>query len=265
MAKATKEIKQMATLCDVFIVVLDARCPISSYNEDFDLISPNKPRLFVITKSDLMDASKKERINKRFGSSNILWLDLRKAKSRNLILNKLKSLMKDKIQKNREKGIINTKIKSFVLGVPNAGKSTLINLMAQNSKLKVADYPGVTRNVQWVNVDNTYLFLDTPGILLPKFDDQEVAVKLATIGSIKTDIFPLFFMAKNIYLLISKYYPDKIEQLGTLACEDEVQAYNQLVTLAINKNFKINNKPDLNKVCAWFINWAKKLTGVTYD
>lgn len=167
MAKAVREIKENATLADIFLIVLDARIPISSYNEDFDNIAPQKPRLFVITKSDLMDKSKKEKIQKRFQNEKLLWLDLRQPKSRNQILNQLKILSQAKIKKDKEKGFLTSNIKVFVLGVPNAGKSTLINLMSQKKSLKVANYPGVTRVKKWVISDNFY-FMDTPGILLPK-------------------------------------------------------------------------------------------------
>nr|WP_318026929.1 ribosome biogenesis GTPase YlqF [Mycoplasmopsis bovis] len=171
MAKGMREIKENASLADVFIIVLDARCPISSYNEDFDSISPSKPRLFIITKSDLMDVSKKATIEKRFGSSMLLWLDLRNPKSKNIIINKLKKITESKVAKDKQKGLINSRIKAFVMGIPNAGKSTLINLVSNKKSLQVANYPGVTRAKKWVTVDN-FFFMDTPGILLPKLTDQ---------------------------------------------------------------------------------------------
>lgn len=269
MAKGLKDIKENATLADVFIIVLDARCPISSYNEDFDAIAPQKPRLFIITKSDLMDKNKKVKIQKRFGDENVLWLDLRQVKSRNLILNKIKFITKVKVEREKAKGMIASKIKVFVLGVPNAGKSTLINLMSQKNSLKVANYPGVTRNKQWIIFDN-YYFMDTPGILLPKLEDQEAAVKLALVGSIDINSFPISLLCNHFLEVIFKYYPNLLKNefkldLDNIEKIDEVVAYNIFNNIAKNKNFKKDNKVDLDKTYKYFINWVRNLKNVTFD
>lgn len=269
MAKAMREIKENATLADIFLIVLDARIPISSYNEDFDNIAPQKPRLFVITKSDLMDKSKKEKIQKRFQNEKLLWLDLRQLKSRNQILNQLKVLSQSKIKKDKEKGFLTSNIKVFVLGVPNAGKSTLINLMSQRKSLKVANYPGVTRVKKWVISDNFY-FMDTPGILLPKHEDQSAAIKLAMIGSIETNIFPQRFLAENFLKVIVKYYPNKIKEEFNIDIESkddlsETEAYNIVVQIADNKNFKVDKKIDFDRTYKYILNWIKNLKNVTFD
>lgn len=269
MAKAMREIKENATLADIFLIVLDARIPISSYNEDFDNIAPQKPRLFVITKSDLMDKSKKEKIQKRFQNEKLLWLDLRQPKSRNQILNQLKILSQAKIKKDKEKGFLTSNIKVFVLGVPNAGKSTLINLMSQKKSLKVANYPGVTRVKKWVISDNFY-FMDTPGILLPKHEDQSAAIKLAMIGSIETNIFPQRFLAENFLKVIVKYYPNKIKEEFNIDIEakddlSETEAYNLVAQIANNKNFKVDKKIDFDRTYKYILNWIKNLKNVTFD
>ncbi|WP_029512630.1 ribosome biogenesis GTPase YlqF [Mycoplasmopsis iners] len=268
MAKATREIKENVSIADLFIIVLDARCPISSYNEDFDSIAPQKPRLFVITKVDLMDKSKKELIQKRFAGSKVLWLDLKQHKARLQIIKAVKDLMKNKIAREREKGFLLTKIRVFVMGVPNAGKSTLINLVSQKKSLKVANQPGVTRVKKWVAVDDIY-FMDTPGILLPKLTDQEAAVKLAMIGSIETSIFPLRFLADNYLKIICQYYLDKLNSHFNVAVTDreidEAKAYNIFAEIAIKKGYRINNKPDFTRIYKEFITWVRDLKGVTYD
>ncbi|QGZ97323.1 ribosome biogenesis GTPase YlqF [Mycoplasma sp. NEAQ87857] len=265
MAKAMKEIKENANLANVFIIVLDARCPISSYNEDFDQIAPQKPRLFIITKSDLMDKSKKQIIEKRFSTEHLLWLDLRKQSAKKIILNKLKQIMADKIASDRKKGLIQSRIKSFVVGIPNCGKSTLINLVSEKAKLKVANYPGVTREKKWV-VNGEFLFMDTPGILLPKFTDQEVAIKLLTIGSIKSDSFPLEFIATKMWALISKYYPQKLEQLGFKPSFSDTEIYGLFHEYAEKFGFyKEKSRLDLTKAQNHFVNWCKNLKDVTYD
>ncbi|WP_036438051.1 ribosome biogenesis GTPase YlqF [Mycoplasmopsis gallinarum] len=271
MAKAIREIKENAQLADIFIIVLDARCPISSYNEDFDQIAPHKPRLFVITKSDLMDSSKKSAISKRFGDENLLWLDLRQQKNKNVIINQVKKMAQTKIAKDRAKGLLISKIKVFVMGIPNAGKSTLINLVSQKKSLKVANFPGVTRNQKWVQVNDSLFFLDTPGILLPKLNDQEAATKLAMIGSIETNFFPLRFLANNYLKIILEYYPNKFTKEFNINLDEfdnefsEVKAHNIFFKIAINKQYKNDNKADLTRVYKEFINWVKNLKGVTYD
>ncbi|MEI2462411.1 ribosome biogenesis GTPase YlqF [Mycoplasmopsis felis] len=265
MAKGFREIKEISNLADIFIVVLDARCPISSYNEDFDQIAPNKQRLFIITKSDLMDVNKKEKITKRFYGSEILWLDLRKQSAKKIILSKLKQMSLQRIKKDLSKGIIQTKIKSFVVGIPNCGKSTLINLISEKSNLKVANFPGVTREKKWV-VNKEFLFLDTPGILLPKFTDQEIAIKLLAIGSIKLENFPPEFVATKIYALISKYYPNLLINLDLKPEFEDVLIYNQLYNYAQKYNFyKEKGKIDLIKAYNHFIQWVKNLKGITFD
>ncbi|WP_322910872.1 ribosome biogenesis GTPase YlqF [Mycoplasmopsis felis] len=265
MAKGFREIKEISNLADIFIVVLDARCPISSYNEDFDQIAPNKQRLFIITKSDLMDVNKKEMITKRFYGSEILWLDLRKQSAKKIILSKLKQMSLQRIKKDLSKGIIQTKIKSFVVGIPNCGKSTLINLVSEKSNLKVANFPGVTREKKWV-VNKEFLFLDTPGILLPKFTDQEIAIKLLSIGSIKLENFPPEFVATKIYALISKYYPNLLINLDLKPEFEDVLIYNQLYNYAQKYNFyKEKGKIDLIKAYNHFIQWVKNLKGITFD
>lgn len=269
MAKGMREIKENASLADVFIIVLDARCPISSYNEDFDSISPSKPRLFIITKSDLMDVSKKVTIEKRFGSSMLLWLDLRNPKSKNIIINKLKKITESKVAKDKQKGLINSRIKAFVMGIPNAGKSTLINLVSNKKSLQVANYPGVTRAKKWVTVDN-FFFMDTPGILLPKLTDQYGATKLAMIGSIETNIFPQKFLFTNFLKVLSDYYPKLLLDEFKLTEDDlsdlnEIKAYNILTKIAVLKGYVKNNKYDFNKTYTFFINWVRNLKGVTFD
>ncbi|KKB26916.1 50S ribosomal subunit maturation GTPase [Mycoplasmopsis meleagridis] len=269
MAKAIREIKEKISIADILIIILDARCPISSYNEDFDLLSPHKKRLFIITKSDLMDINKKEQIAKRFSTDKLLWLDLRKTTSRNKILSALKEMSREKILNQQQKGFLISKIKIFVLGIPNTGKSTLINLIAQKKKLAVANMPGVTRSQKWISVGN-YYFMDTPGILLPKFNDQEMALKLVMIGSIDAKNFPSSFLATNFLKLLAKYYPEKITNfmpfynLNSQEISD-IEAYNVFSSWALLKKYKINNKPDLNRIYKEFITYVRDLKGVTYD
>ncbi|WP_029905935.1 ribosome biogenesis GTPase YlqF [Mycoplasmopsis opalescens] len=269
MAKATKEIKEVANLADLFIIVLDSRCPLSSYNDDFDKIAPNKPRLFIATKSDLMDVSKKEKIAKHFNYSRLLWLDLRNQKSRSIILKELEKINKEKTKNAVNKGFLQPRIKVFVLGVPNAGKSTLINLMTQKKNLKVGNFPGVTRTKSWVNVDN-FFFLDTPGILLPNIENQEAAVKLSMTRCIETKQFPIKLIAENYLDVIAKYYPNKLTddfkiEPKLLANLNDVNKHAIFTQIAKNRGLKVENKLVLDGAHQYFINYVQNLKGVTYE
>lgn len=195
----------------------------------------------------------------------MLWLDLRKGSSKKIILNKIKEMSKERIKRNQAKGMIQTKIKSFVVGVPNCGKSTLINLVSEKASLKVANFPGVTREKKWV-VNGEFLFLDTPGILLPKFTDQEPAIKLLAIGAIKVENFPTEFVAIQIWKLMSKYYPEKIQALEMKPSDDEIEIYGLFRDYANKfKFFKEQGKLDVDKAQKHFIQWVKNMKGVTFD
>ncbi|WP_436358900.1 ribosome biogenesis GTPase YlqF [Mycoplasma sp. 480] len=266
MAKAMKQIQEKQVLADLFLIVLDGRAPISSYNEEFDKISPSKPRLFVITKSDMSDKSKINKILSRFNSENskVIFVNLKENSSKKIILKAINERLEEKRKKDSAKGLLKPRLRVFIMGVPNSGKSTLINLIS-NAKTKVGDMPGVTKGQQWINAGDIQL-LDTPGILWPKFQDELIGIKLAIIGSIKPEIIPKKDFFNFGYKLLSEYYPNKIIDLGLTPSTDETEIYNNLYKLGKIKLFLTkNNQPDLEKTMQWFIIYLRKLTNVTYD
>lgn len=275
MKKGLDEIKEKALIADVFIVVLDARAPLSTYNFEFDKISPNKPRLIVLTKIDLADKPKALRLVKQHFANNkniVVSVNLKEQNSKKIILNSLKKLQQIKKEQNLKKGILNSQLRAFVVGIPNSGKSTLINLLA-NSKVKTGNMPGITRAQQWISTDNLML-LDTPGILWPKFDNQENAFKLVAIGSIKQELLPLNFLFETSYKLLSRLYPTRIEELKLKPSFDDVEIQKNLIQLAENLHFyKTKNSKnkseekefDLNRTMQWFINHIKKINNLTFD
>ncbi|MCR8613356.1 MAG: ribosome biogenesis GTPase YlqF [Mycoplasma sp.] len=268
MAKTMRELKEKQKLADVFIVVLDSRAPISTYNIELDKIAPHKPRLFILSKIDYADPNKLNSLSEQIAGKDdlIIGVNLLKRKSRKKIIDTLGAIIENKKERNSRKGIVTTKLRVFVVGVPNSGKSTLINLLAQKKVVNVGDKPGVTRGQQWITVSNFQL-LDTPGVLWPKFDDQLIPIKLAAIRSIRTEIFPDDQLAFSIYILISKYYPNKIRKLGLEPItENENNIDEQLNILGKSKNFIIKgNRVDMTKTYIWFISFSSKLVGVTYD
>lgn len=267
MAKAMREVTEMQKIVDLFVIVLDARAPISTYNFDFDKLAPHKKRLFVISKIDLGDKEKIDKIIPRFNNENdkVIVANFKENHSRKKILAKMDEQLAEKRAKEKKRGLVNPRLRVMVLGVPNSGKSTLINLLFGSNKLKVENRPGVTKQVQWVKINDFYI-LDSPGILWPKLDDEEVGLKLAMIGSIKLDIVPREFLFYKSYSLLSKYYPEKIKFLSLEPKFDETAIYSQLILLCQNKGFfDKNKKPDLLRGMTYFTNYFLNLKNVTYD
>lgn len=150
MAKALRQIQDKQSLADLFIVVLDARAPISTYNEEFDAIAPHKPRLFIVTKTDLADPTKLDKIRNRFNheSDTVIFANLTKNSFRKKIQNEAERLLEPKRKRDTKAGLIKPRLRAIVIGVPNAGKSTLINLLAGSKSAKVGNMPGVTKGQQ---------------------------------------------------------------------------------------------------------------------
>ncbi|MDZ7293266.1 ribosome biogenesis GTPase YlqF [Mycoplasmopsis pulmonis] len=266
MAKGMREIEEKAVVADLFVILLDVRAPLSCYNKSFDKIAPNKPRLFVFSKIDLGDKDKYNKIKEHFGSDkNVVFVDLKKPQSRQIILKKIDYLLKEKVLQEQKKGLNKPRLRVFVLGVPNTGKSTFINLLLKEKKVKVGNMPGITRGQQWIKVDNI-LLLDTPGILWPNLDDQDVAIKLSIIGSIRSEIIPSDFLFKNTYKIISKNYPEILTNMNLFSSNDENKIHENLLKIAEQKNMFIKNgEYDLERARKWFYNFIKNSKGLTYD
>ncbi|MGX9340736.1 ribosome biogenesis GTPase YlqF [Mycoplasma sp. 4044] len=268
MKKAFDQIKQKEKLFDVFIIVLDARCPISSYNAEFDKISPHKKRIFAFTKIDLVDKNRFNQVVKSFNNPNdeIVFLNLKdNNKSYNVLTKVIKKIYTQK-QQNTKKGFKVPPLKIGVLGVPNSGKSTLINILAKSKVAKVGNEAGITRSEQWVNCNNEFIVLDTPGLLWPKFDDQMQAVKLAVIGSIKKEALDLKDFCYEAYRLVSQYKPQALEALDLEASQEDEIIYNNIIQLARQKNFLDKNKQVLfTETYNFLINYFRNLKNIIYD
>ena len=177
-------------LIDLVIELVDARIPLSSRNPDIDDLGKNKARLILLNKSDLSD----ERKNEAWASIlkqrdfNVVKLDARRRNSMKEIQNVILEACKEKIERDRRRGIKNRPVRAMVVGIPNVGKSTFINTFAGKACAKTGNKPGVTKGKQWIRLNKDVELLDTPGILWPKFDDQMVGLRLALIGSIKDEI-----------------------------------------------------------------------------
>lgn len=220
MAKTRRLIEKNLPLVDIVIEILDARAPISSANPDLNKIIKNKPKIILINKSDLVNEDVVNKWISYYSRDNIkaVAVDSRDGKNLNKINLVIRNILKTKIEKRMQIGMVGMPIRAMVVGIPNVGKSSFINKMAKKKKTKVEDRPGVTRGKQWVIAENGLELLDMPGVLWPKFDDKKVGEKLAFLGSVKDDILDtenlavrlLEFLCKNYKrLLLARY---KVEE-----------------------------------------------------
>ena len=267
MAKALREIKEKQNIVDCFIVLIDARVPLSSYNEELDTICPNKPRLFVFSKSDYANLTRLNQIIGKFNNpqDKKVIVNLKKNSSRSKIMKALNQILTAKREKDKNKGLLKPRLRCFVIGVPNVGKSTLINLLSNSKKTKVANFAGTTRSLQWIAADDIQL-LDTPGILMPKLSDQTLALKLVACSLIKQDVINDQEFYYQISDILYKSNPDKFQELGFAYHELENDKYGELVKYARKNNFLLKNKePNVQKVLAIFRQKILNLTNITWD
>lgn len=209
MAKTKAEILADIKLVDIVIELLDARIPISSANPLISSLIGNKKRLTLLNKSDLAVKEETEKWIEYFASKNIPAIAVNSTKNNiytKQIYKKITDICEDKIARNLKKGIKNTTIRAMVVGIPNVGKSTLINSISNKAAAKTGNKPGVTKSKQWIRLNKDIELLDTPGILWPKFESETVARNLAFIGSIKDDIMDLSDLAYYLIELLKNSY-----------------------------------------------------------
>ncbi len=190
MTKTRRKIGAQLKLIDAVAVLLDARVPYSSCNPDLGSLINNKPRIFILNKSDMADPNETKKWIALFKQKNAaaIALDCKSGRGLNAFIPTVKNVLADKIESWNRKGMTGRTIKVMVVGIPNVGKSSFINRMVKQNRAKVEDRPGVTRGNQWFTIGKGFDLLDTPGVLWPKFDDPIVGEKLAFIGSVKDDI-----------------------------------------------------------------------------
>ena len=213
MNKALNEVENKVKLVDVIIELFDARAPISSINENLGKITANKKKLVVLTKTDLADPvqTKKwmEILAKQFDA--ILSLDLKSSNAEALLSKAVISLGKDKWAKEMAKGMKPQPIRTMIIGIPNVGKSSLINRLAKRKAAGVQNKPGYTRGEQWIKVNKDFLLLDTPGILPMSYENPKKAANLALIGAIREDILPNEQLGEVLINFLKVHYPDALK------------------------------------------------------
>ena len=209
MTKAKRMMEENIKLVDMVIEIVDARVPLSSRNPDIDDLAKNKFRLVLMNKTDMADASEIDKWIAYFESLNIKCVPInsRNGKGVKNLDKIIKEVCKEKIERDKKRGIIKRSIKCMVVGIPNVGKSTFINSLSGKSKAATGNKPGVTKGKQWINVKNEFDLLDTPGILWPKFEDRRIGIVLALIGSVNDDILQFEELAYHLIGLLLDKYP----------------------------------------------------------
>lgn len=214
MTKARRMMQENIKLIDLIIELVDARIPLSSRNPDIDELGKGKARLILLNKADLAE----ERLNdewiayfKEKGYSAVK-VNSKKGGGIKSIQSHIQEACREKTERDRKRGILNRPVRAMVVGIPNVGKSTFINALAGKACAKTGNKPGVTKGKQWIRLNKSVELLDTPGILWPKFEDQEVGLKLAFIGSIKDEILQTEELAAELAKFMMKSYPGVLEE-----------------------------------------------------
>ena len=231
MNKALNEIENKVKLVDVIIELFDARAPLSSINENLEKITQNKKKLIVLTKCDLADPSLTSEwvtyFKNKYG--NVLTLDLKNNQAEAVLSKAVVNLGKDKWAKEMAKGMKPQPIRAMIVGIPNVGKSSLINRLAKRKAAGVQNKPGYTRGEQWIKVNKDFLLLDTPGILPMSYENQKKAANLALIGAIREDILPNEVLGEELLAYLRKAYPEALkERFGIETIGDRLEVLKEI-------------------------------------
>ena len=233
MAKTKRLIKEKYNLIDVVYEVIDARMPKASKIKDIDDLLKDKPRILIMTKKDLCDLEETKKWVKYYENEgyHVKLVDLSQNNTVQEIIDLTHDITKDIQDKREAKGLAKKDIRVLVVGIPNVGKSTLINRMAGRKVANIGNNPGVTKNLSWLKTSSNILLLDSPGILWPKLDNEEVALNLASLSAIPRDILPVDKVAIHILNKLDKYYPKYLKErynLDKMDNDDLVLVYETI-------------------------------------
>lgn len=268
MAKTKRLISENLNLIDIIYEVIDSRVPYSSKINDLEELIKNKPRILVFTKYDLCDKEETDKFIEKYQKQGyyVITYDLTKNIDTKRIIDLSKEILKEKLEKIKLKGITKNSIRALVVGIPNVGKSTLINKLVGKKIAVVGNKPGVTKNLNWIRVDKQVELLDSPGILWPKLEQEKEAFNLASTTAIKEDILPKEEIAIYIIKFLDKYYPNILaSNYGITDISDFYEVYE-----LIGKSRGFISKGgivDDDRVTNLIINDIKqgKIKGITFD
>ena len=259
MTKAKRAMKEDIKLIDLIVELVDARVPLASRNPDIDELGKGKARLILLNKSDLADERASAAWASWFQSKGcfVVKLDSRSKAGIKQINSVVQEACKEKIERDRRRGILNRPVRAMVVGIPNVGKSTFINSFAGKACAKTGNKPGVTKGNQWIRLNKTLELLDTPGILWPRFEDQRVGLLLAMIGSINDEILNKDELAVELIRLLMKRCPEVMTErykLDALTEEEKGEPGEILAQIARTRGcLKKGGEPDYSKAAAILI------------
>ena len=242
MAKTRRLIASNLSLVDAVVEIVDARLPLSSQNPEMDKMTKGKPRIVILNKSDLAD----ERTTQlwidhlRANGKEAVAIDCKSGRGlKNIIPTIRKTILKELMEKRQKNGMSTSSVRLMIVGIPNVGKSSLINKMAGSKRAKVEDRPGVTRTKQWVKLDNNTELLDMPGVLWPKFEDQSIAVRLAFTGAISDDILDIETLAMKLLVYLAENYSDSLKERYKIELTGEEDGFELLEAIGKKRGMMI--------------------------
>lgn len=254
MSKAKRAMQEDLKLINVIIELVDARVPLSSKNPDIDPMANGKSRIILLNKCDLADSSVTARWKKYYEEKGffVALVNSKNGKGVKLVNEVIQSACKEKIERDRRRGILNRPIRAMIVGIPNVGKSTFINSFAGKSCTKTGNKPGVTKGKQWIRLNKNVELLDTPGILWPKFEDQTVGLRLAFIGSIKDELSNQYELCMLLMQYLGEHYPKAIPDTYQIEpAENEVELLERVAKR--RGCLKAGGEHDLDKAANYVI------------
>lgn len=251
MTKAKRMMQENIKLIDLVIELADARVPVSSRNPDIDELGKNKARLILLNKADLAEEKWNDAWMEYFQKQGFSCVKVNSKKGGGIknIHSVIQEACREKIERDRKRGILNRPVRAMVVGIPNVGKSTFINALAGKACTKTGNKPGVTKGKQWIRLNKNVELLDTPGILWPKFEDQTVGMRLAFIGSIKDEILQRTELAAAFITFMKEQYGGILAE--KYAVEEEGDSYKVLERIAVSRHCLVRgNELDLEKAAS---------------
>ena len=267
MAKTKREIKEKIDLIDVVFEVIDSRIPKSSKNKDIDELIKNKPKILIMTKLDLCDLDETKKWINYYEKDGykVVPIDLINNHNLKIIYSEVNEIAKSLNEKRKLKGLKERKVRAIILGIPNVGKSTLINRLVGKKATNVGNKPGITKQLEWIRINDNMELLDTPGLLWPRLGDKEVALNLASMTAIKEEILDKEEIAIYIINTMLKIYPDNIKNRYNLKNETDIVD----ILDAIGKKIGAirNNEIDYEKVYTTILRDLREgyLGKITFD
>ncbi len=232
MAKTRRQIEEDLKIIDVVVELLDARIPVSSRNPDIKYLTKNKRKIILLNKADLADdAINKKWVEKLSKEAPVILTDSNSGRGVEKVTKKVEELMADEIARQAAKGRINKTIRVMILGIPNVGKSSFINRISKKTSMEVGNRPGVTKSKQWIRISKNQELLDTPGVLWPKFQNNEIALNLAFTGTIKDDILERVEIAYELLKVLHKDYKKNLQERYKISDEEmkEIETHTNYI------------------------------------